>query len=193
MTEKGCLGFPKVVLRRPKREPPREILIGVCSRFIEQPVALRDGLQGQPSNSWFLAWVLNAPKKQWDRHLSPSPTPKSTRDAIRASLGQPGLGFSTVKATSQTARRGAWALEKGTSEIRYWGGGSMILIQVGFERETLLGSRRALSCDGQHIASPHTVLLCKMAGLAAEMVGCVKAPLSHSLMASGWNPDSALS
>lgn len=97
MPEEGCLGFPKVVLRRPKIGQLRQILFGICSRFIEQPATLRDVLQGPPSNPWFLAWVLKAPRKQQAHRSFLSFTPKSSRDATRASFGQPGLGPSTCE------------------------------------------------------------------------------------------------
>lgn len=42
----GCLGFPKVVLGRSKREHFREILSGICFRPVEQPPLLRDGRDG---------------------------------------------------------------------------------------------------------------------------------------------------
>ena len=58
MTEVGCLGFPKVVLKRPKREQLRDTLIGIWSWFIQQSIVLRDGLKGPPSNPRFLAWFL---------------------------------------------------------------------------------------------------------------------------------------
>lgn len=94
--------FPQGGLKRSKGEQLREILIGICSRFIEQSIVLRDGLQGPLSNPWFLAWFLNALRKQKRAiHCWPYAAPKSSRDVTRASFSQPGLELFTCEGQAQ--------------------------------------------------------------------------------------------
>lgn len=157
----------------------------ICSRLIEHLAALRDGPQGPPSNPWFLAWILNAPKKQQDHHVSPSPTPLSSRDATRASLHHPCIGLSTCEGQVPDSSERSRALVKGTPGIKP--GGSTILMQKGFEWEMPL-REAGLTLAMASVLLYHRGCFCARWQGWRWRLWDVLTPLQWNL---GWNPDYA--